>query len=81
MTDIKSYGSTSDEIDIKDRAKCREIVSEILNFGVSQKQIIQITYLLSLELENREDMLFLSKACKSVADGEINKSSALIVTN
>lgn len=81
MTGIKSYGSTSDEIDIKDRAKCREIVSEILNFGVSQKQIVQITYLLSLELENREDMLFLSKACKSVADGEINKSSALIVTN
>jgi len=34
--------------------KCRKIVSEITNFGVSQDDILQIIYLLSLELENRE---------------------------
>jgi len=81
MTEIKTYGSTEDEIDLKDRAKSREVVQEILNFGVSQNQIIQIVYLLSLELENRDDMLFLSKACKAVADGGVNKSSSLIVAN
>ncbi len=80
MSNIKSYGTTDEESVIADRAKCREIVSEILNFGVTQNQIVQIAYLLSLELENREDMLFLTKACKAVADGEVNKSSALIVT-
>ena len=81
MTEIKSYGSTEDELYIQDRAKCREIVQEILNFGVSQKQIVQLVYLLSLELENIEEMRYLSKACKAVADGEINKGSTLIVTN
>ena len=34
--------------------KCRKIVSEVVNFGVSQDDIMQIIYLLSLELENRE---------------------------
>lgn len=34
--------------------KCRKIVSEIIDFGVSQDDIMQIIYLLSLELENRE---------------------------
>lgn len=34
--------------------KCRKIVAEIINFGVSQDDIMQIIYLLSLELENRE---------------------------
>jgi len=80
MSNIKSYGTTDEEADIANRAKCREIVAEILNFGVTQNQIVQIVYLLSLELENREDMLFLTGACKTVVDGEINKSSALIVT-
>ncbi len=34
--------------------KCRKIVAEIVNFGVSQDDIMQVIYLLALELENRE---------------------------
>ena len=34
--------------------KCRQITTEILNFGVSQEDIMQVIYLLSLELENRQ---------------------------
>ncbi len=34
--------------------RCRQIKTEILNFGVSQEDIMQIIYLLSLELENRQ---------------------------
>jgi len=41
--------------------KCRQITSEILNFGVSQDQIMQIIYLLSLELENRDALLDISE--------------------
>ena len=81
MSDVKTYGITDPELEIKDKVKCREIVQEILNFGVSQKQIIQIIYLLALELENRDDMLFLLEACKTVADGRVNKGSPSIVTN
>lgn len=34
--------------------KCRKIVTEVINFGVSQDDIMQVIYLLALELENRE---------------------------
>jgi hypothetical protein len=42
--------------------KCRQIATEILDFGVSQDQIMQIIYLLSLELENRDALLDISEA-------------------
>jgi len=35
-------------------ATCRQIVSEILKFGVGQKEILHIISLLSLEIENHE---------------------------
>ena len=38
--------------DVLSRAKAWEIVSEIMNFGVSNSQIIYIIKLLSLELED-----------------------------
>lgn len=44
------------------RNECREIVKEIRGFGVSQRQILYIIYLLSLEIENRETMQALVKA-------------------
>lgn len=34
--------------------KCRQIKTEILNFGVSQEDIMQVIYLLALELEDRQ---------------------------
>ena len=81
MSNTKTYGETTDEKLIRDKAKCREIVSEIMRFGVTQEQIVQIAYLLSLELEDRETMLHLSKACKDVLDDNIPKSSSLIINN
>ena len=35
---------------------CRQIVSEIMNFGVTQRQIWYIMYLLSLNLEDVDEM-------------------------
>ena len=35
----------------------REIVQEILKFGVTQSQILKIIEILALELENRDTML------------------------
>lgn len=81
MSETKVYGETTDEKAIRDKARCREIVSEIMKFGVTQDQIVQIAYLLSLELENRAVMLHLSKACKEVMDDSIPKSSSLIINN
>ncbi len=76
---IKKYGMTSLEASVKEVAMSREIVSEILNFGVSQQQILRVAYLLSLELENREMMIDISGCIKKHMDslGEPQKKSVI----
>ena len=68
MSNIKKYGETSTEKWAKEMMKAREIVSEIMNFGVSQNQIIQIVNLLALELEDRKAMLAFTNAYKSLQE-------------
>ncbi len=65
---IKKYGMTNLETSAKEVTVAREIVSEILNFGVSQQQILRVAYLLSLELENRESMIDISTCIKKYID-------------
>jgi hypothetical protein len=45
-------------------SQSREVVREIMNFGVTQFQLINIIYLLSLELENRDAMLEIAEITK-----------------
>jgi len=77
--DIKRYGTTGLEQSSKDSKQAREIVSEILNFGVTQQQILRIAYLLSLELENREAMVEISACIKEYVDqlGDSPKKSVI----
>lgn len=42
---------------VLEKVKCRQIVGEILDFGVSQEQIKTIINLLAFELEDRDLML------------------------
>ena len=56
MKKIKKYGASPQETSLLESAKCREIVNEILNFGVNQHQISMIVKLLALELEDRDLM-------------------------
>jgi len=44
--------------------QCREIVKEIDNFGVDDLQKMQIIYLISLGLENREALEEISQIAK-----------------
>lgn len=44
------------KLDANKRRECRDIVREIVSFGVSQRQILFVIQLLTLELENREIM-------------------------
>lgn len=50
------------KLSARKRNECREIVREVKDFGVNQRQMLYLIYLLSLELENREVMLALTKA-------------------
>ena len=44
------------------RQECRDIVLEIRKFGVNQRQMLYLIYLLSLELEDHITMKALAKA-------------------
>lgn len=46
---------------VESSIKCRDIVQTILDYGVSQKEIYQMIYLLSLELENIKHMKEITK--------------------
>ena len=50
------------------RDECREIVREIREFGVSQRQLLYTIYLLSLELENTTAMRALAKTIGEVRE-------------
>lgn len=51
----------SKDHDVLDSIKCRQIIKEILDFGVNQNQIETLIKFLALELENRELMLSIRK--------------------
>ena len=42
--------------DIKSLEKCRNILKEIIDFGISQDEILKLIELLSLELEDTDKM-------------------------
>lgn len=53
---------------LNDRSRARDIVKEITNFGVNDNQIMHIVYLLSLNLENLENMKEITSFLKKFTD-------------
>lgn len=49
---MKSYGKSAAEELAESNAQVREIVHEIVRFGVTQQQLLQVIKLLALELED-----------------------------
>ena len=72
---------------MNDRKVARDIVREILSFGVNQEQIVHVIYLLSLNLEDNEKMKEISLSIKKVTEaineeereGIINSKSKIIL--
>jgi hypothetical protein len=56
MTDNNLFGTTQSEKKLGKITICRDIVREIVQFGVSNQQILLIIQLLAYELENIEQM-------------------------
>ena len=48
----KQFGTSKVEDEISDKIKAREIVQSVLDYGVNQKQILQIINLFAMELED-----------------------------
>ena len=65
--------------DIKSIEKSRNIVTEIINFGVSDNEIIKIISFLSLELENTELMRKIHFLLNSNEDVNKVKKENLII--
>ena len=53
-----------------DKVKAREIVSEIMQYGVNQEQITTIIKLLALELEDRALMLDITNLLSTDVEAE-----------
>ena len=64
MTHI--YGELSSEKLAIEYEICRKIVKEIMDFGVNQRQLGKVIYLLSLNLENIEVVQELSAVIKEL---------------
>ena len=75
---MKAYGKTQNDVDVEKMLQCRNIVKEILNFGVDENQKIQIVKLMAMELENVNLMKDIVNIIKSV--GENADGQKLIVT-
>ena len=60
------------------RQECRDIVLEIRKFGVNQRQMLYLIYLLSLELEDNVTMKALAKA---IGENRENIKSDLEIKN
>ena len=74
---MKKYGKTDSDLHVEKMHACREIVKEILDFGVCEEQKLQIIKLMALELENRDMMNEIMSLVKQ--DG-VNTSKKLIYT-
>ena len=76
----KLYGKTREEEKVERSLQCREIVSEIMNFGVTESQKIQIIKLMAMELESNESMKKIVNTINQIVENKIEtKENKLIV--
>ncbi len=68
---MKRFGETAAEAQAKSAVKCRNIVSEIVNFGISQDEVLAVIQLLALELEDRNQMTSIVDVVKKYRTGRI----------
>ena len=65
------YGQSSSEKVADENNICRQMVREINNFGVTQRQTLLVIYLLAMELENVEQMRSITKLVRELGGDEL----------
>ena len=73
----EKIGNTETDNWANEMLRCHQIVQEVIKFGVSQKQILNIIKLLAMELEDREALVAISAVIKEALD-EAQVSSNII---
>ena len=67
------------ELSKEKKQVCREIVKEINNFGIEQRQKLFIIELLALELENREAMLKLKNCVSEIREQKLVRTKKELI--
>ncbi len=65
------YGQTPGERRADENNVCRQIVKEINNFGITQRQSLVVIYLMALELEDAEKMRSITRLVRELAGDEL----------
>ncbi len=65
---VEKIGQTETDRWAQEMITCRQIVAEILKFGVNQKQILNIIKLLAMELEDRDALVAISAVVKEALE-------------
>lgn len=73
---VKLYGQTQSEKRADENNVCRQIVREVNNFGITQRQTLLLIYLLATELENIEQMKSITKLVRQLGGDELFVSGA-----
>ena len=61
------------------KEQSRQIVKEIVNFGVTEDQKVKIIHFLSLELESRDDMIDIVNVVKMITERQVESSQSIII--
>ena len=62
----------------KQFSQCREVVQEVMDFGVNELMILQIINLLALELDNRVAIIEISDIVKKYLISDDNQSDLIL---
>jgi len=73
----KFYGETASEMEASDMLQDRQIVAEIMNFGVKQDQIVHIIKLLALELEDRKLLQSICEIISTANEESVSKKQLI----
>jgi hypothetical protein len=71
MTAPTLYGQAESEKRADENNVCRQIVREINNFGISQRQALLVIHLLASELENVEHMRAITRLVRELGGGDL----------
>jgi len=66
MSTTTLYGQAQSEKQAEENRTCRDIIKEINNFGITQRQAMLIIHLLASELENVEHMRAITRLTREL---------------
>lgn len=69
MTAPEVYGTLRSEKRASENAACREIVRQVLDYGVSQHQLLMLVYLFASNLEDIEKMQRITSLARELGAG------------